>query len=254
MKEGLSLEQEGADYIVGWFDVLGFKSVLKNTPHEVLQKEIMPYLDDLKANLVGATIKASASHPQIRKVIESIKIRVISDSIAVFCPLTGEEWQCWLAFLEYTRTLNASMFKEGLPLRGAITVGNVWIRDWGLFGAPIVRAHELGADVDMAVSVVMSDAVDAMTLAFKSPDSAKKSIASLVDWYDVPLKSTNCRRRLMVQLFGVGFYSREVENVEVFVKNRFQMHGKTIEDHSILQKLQNTTSFMQWDMWCAGAI
>ena len=236
-------------YIIGWNDILGFESLLERVRKDYLEKEIVARLDDLRDNIVRDSLIDEAQHEDVIVAFKSIEIRVISDTLAVICPVTVPAWRSWLAFLKYSSTLNASMFDIGLPLRGAIAVGDLCVRDWGVFGEPVARAHKACEALDLSACVLLPDTVDAMHAAFCAPEAPQRQ-AMLTAWYDVPVKPPGKVERHLVQLFNKGFF-QTIERASIcdYTCDKFRLHNKSIDNPSVQRKLDNTISFLQWNRW-----
>ena len=247
------LKTTGA-FIVGWNDILGFENVLERVPTNYLEEVIIPRLNDVRDNLVGRTLVAEAEHDDVKEVISMVEMRVISDTLAVICPVTIPAWPSWLSFFIYSTTLHASMFDIGMPLRGAVSCGELCVRDWGVFGASVVRAHRTSEALDISACVFLPDAVDAMNAAFSAPEARPRQ-AMLSEWYDVPMHPSGRTERHLVQLFNKGFFpSAEGAGISGYVREKFSAHGKSIDTPSVQRKMGHTISFMQWNrcLWEHG--
>lgn len=243
------IREGNGQYIIGWFDILGFKKMLSNASIEYLNQEIVPRFEDLRENIIGKILDKEAQHADVKAELNKVDMLVISDTLAVICPLSTPARPSWLAFLEYARTLSVSMFEVGLPVRGAVTVGNVCVRSWGLFGAPVVRAHEACEDLEIAASVFLPDAVDAMYLA-SGDQETQASHVFYAGWYDIPYKSIGATRLSLVQLLNYGYLSTiKGSEIHSYIINKFGLHSKSINDPSIKAKIDNTTAFFQWNRW-----
>lgn len=237
------------EFIVGWNDIMGFKSVLEQVPPNYLEKVIVPRLDDVRNNLVGRNLVEAAEHEDVKAAISMLEMRVISDTLAVLCPLTIPAWPSWLAFFIYSTTLHASMFDIGMPLRGAVSCGQLCVRDWGVFGASVVRAHRGCEVLDISACIFLPDSVDAINAAFSAPEARPRQ-AMFSEWYDVPIHPAGKTERHLVQLFNKGFsLSTEAASIRAYVCEKFSAHGKSIDTPSVQRKIGHTISLLQWNRW-----
>lgn len=236
-------------FIVGWNDILGFESVLEQVPTHYLEEVIVPRMSDLRDNLVRRSLVDEAKHDDVKAVINMVEMRVISDTLAVVCPVTIPAWPSWLSFFIYSTTLHASMFDIGMPLRGAVSCGELCVRDWGVFGASVVRAHRACEAFDISACVFLPDAADAMTAAFNAPEVPTQQ-KMFAEWYDVPVHPAGNTQRHLVQLLNKGFFlSEEGAALGDYVREKFSAHGKSIDDSSVQRKMCHTTSLLQWNRW-----
>jgi len=237
------------EFIVGWNDILGFKNVLEQVPPNHLEEVIVPRLNDIRENLVGRNLVEAAEYADVKAAIGLVEMRVISDTLAILCPVTIPSWPSWLSFFIYSTTLHASMFDIGMPLRGAVACGQLCVRDWGVFGAPVVRAHRVCEALDISACVFLSDAVDAMTSAFSDP-AVQPRQAMYSEWYDVPMHPRGKTTRTLVQLFNKGFFlSAERAAISGYVREKFSAHGKSVDPQSVQRKIDHTISLLQWNRW-----
>jgi len=236
-------------FIVGWNDILGFRDLLERVPVNYLRDEIVPRLTDVKENVVGKALDKVTKCEEVKTIIKRVQIRVISDTLAVLCPIEPPPWAAWVAFFVYSITLHEELFNIGLPLRGAVSCGELCIRDWGVFGAPVARAHKVCEAIDMAACVLLPDAVDYMHAAFSGPGAPPRQ-ALFTEWYDVPMNPPGTTRRSLVQLFSQGFFPAiGATKIGDYAADKFRAHGKPIDTPSVQRKLNNTISFLQWNRW-----
>jgi hypothetical protein len=237
------------EFIVGWNDILGFERVLEQVPPSYLEEVIVSRLNDVRDNVVGRTLAETAEHEDVKAVISMIEMRVISDTLAVICPVTVPAWPSWLSFFIYSTTLHASMFDIGMPLRGAVSCGHLCVRDWGVFGASVVRAHRVCESLDISACVFLSDVVDAINAAFSAPE-ARPWQGMFCEWYDVPMHPMGKTERHLVQLLNKGFFlSSEAAAIRGYVCEKFSAHGKSIDTPSVQRKMGHTISLLQWNRW-----
>lgn len=104
-----------------------------------------------------------------------LEVYVISDSIIVVCPLEekkganiSEVERAKISMLfEFCCELNQSMFENGLPLRGAISYGEIYkpkqhsrnvLNGAALLGRALIEAHDFGENINAAAIAVCPSA------------------------------------------------------------------------------------------------
>lgn len=104
-----------------------------------------------------------------------LEVYVISDSIIVVCPLDGEndfnvldvERAMISMLFEFCFELNQLMFENGLPLRGAISYGEIYkpkkhacgvLNGAALLGCALIEAHDFGESINAAAIAVCPSA------------------------------------------------------------------------------------------------
>ncbi len=152
----MSIELPKRMCFVGLFDILGFSNLVKNNQLEKVWKAY-------------SEIKTSASF--IKTNLESIfKMKIInvenfSDTFLMYttdCNNKKEEDidECFNSLLGVCDALFHSANTNGIPIRGAITIGEV-IVDKGIhIGKPIVEAYEMGQCQDWIGCWISNDAIE----------------------------------------------------------------------------------------------
>ena len=136
--------------IVGFFDVLGYQSIIDNNKIEdvasVISKTLLTIPKNVAEGLASFLTKGQSA-PDISSLI-------ISDTIILAAPFAkaagpASRLRTWLRLLIHCARLMRNTFDAGLPLRGVIDVGDFYIEEHSFAGKPIIRAfrevHEMEA-------------------------------------------------------------------------------------------------------------
>ena len=237
--------------IVGWNDILGFQTVLENKDVSYLREHVVSRLEDLRKDRVRESLKTLTPHEDVQKHLDAVRTCVISDTIAVVCPMADPAWASWLAFLTCSATLHMEMFDAGLPLRGAITVGDIIFDDWCVLGRPVVAAHKACERLHVSACRLLPDAVDSIQMAFSAENRGSLRKGPPVDWYNLATDSEGKERTpQLMQLFSQAFLlAPDKKNLAEYVAQRFAAHGKSVNSPKTRQKMDNTIAFLQWNRW-----
>jgi len=211
--------------LVAFFDILGFKSLLRaNT-----LKESLAIIDN-------SFIKALTETERIHKNLSRLKTFVISDSILVALPMeqaqsAANEAYVYL-FCSFCQFLMLYLFYEGLPIRGAIAVGEFHIRNENnkiiFAGKPIVDACEMANAIDLSACVIVP-ASESNVLSQVTTD--------LFRIHATPRKAFP-KSELYLLKYGVKDHPFAREKII----EMFNAHGKHL-DQSSLSKVNNTIDF-----------
>ncbi len=234
--------------IVGFFDILGYQSFLENNDVgmavravlEALSAEDIAVRENVKKFFAGGTNEEFVS--QVLSEMESL---VFSDTILLTSPYgladhVDKKSIHWLIYLIYVATLQNRLFKFGLPIRGAIAVGEYIVIGTCFAGRPIVEAFRQTSDIDAAMILVAESAQ-------KDLESYVKPSTELVIQYLAPLKKGIPRRFWAINFasfpIGLGELLHGDERREV--AECFWKHNKDIEP-AALTKLANTELFLRF--------
>jgi len=156
--------------IIGFFDILGYGSLLENNEPEDIYKEFYPILENLeeyfKYNfkvIIKRKEKIIDIKHKFQNLIDDIKWFVISDTILITFNTSkySKEEMCfsWTIFLAACTMLQIKMFQEGLPLRGVINYGKYIVKNNFFAGRPIIEAYKISKDLDFAACVLTLKAI-----------------------------------------------------------------------------------------------
>ena len=128
--------------IIGFFDILGYGSLMENNEPEEIYRKIYPIIEGLLENKsikeLKVVKKSKNKFTDVKKsfkeYIDEVKFDVFSDTILITLNTSkfeeDEQGFCWSIFLPICSILQKNMFKMGLPLRGVINYGRYISRIW----------------------------------------------------------------------------------------------------------------------------
>ena len=196
-------------------DILGFKNIVKQKTFEQLRKIVDTFTVGFRQTVdLSRTFGAGNGIDGLKIELGHIHVRIVSDSIYVWAD--GDE--CLKGFDDVLHVVNAMLasgFENGLPLRGVVTYGELFVgrretsgdgsgdfafESGSIYGKALVEAHELESQVNWSGAIltpcawtkVVSSFKDGMVTGtnIKCPDDYFNSYPYLL-WYDVPFKSGN---------------------------------------------------------------
>ncbi len=226
--------------IVGYFDILGYKSFLDNNPS--LDKSVTDVLaiidktpQEVSEFWKGFQPADSPSH------FRDIRWLVVSDSIigTLACDAkSGITFAELTAFLVVASMLSEKMFRHGLSVRGTITYGEyITVRtktSSGFAGRPFVMAYEAAQCVDMAGVVIVDNDRKCEQIIKEIRDDKTK--LHLIYDYKVPLKGGGAKPMLILNTALGLFHEPNMYVVQNFPKNCPNLREAVIQSFGAYKK------------------
>jgi hypothetical protein len=255
--------------LVGFFDILGYKSFLEPGITDVTFK-VINVLDGLK-NRVELRLKdhlglrnGSKDSEQARfggdlfekakQQVEQINLLVVSDSILLLCPYDEQIDNPSQAatFVVAAFMLERIMFEEGLPLRGAIAFGDFISKGCVFAGKPIIDAYELGDSLDMSACAIHSTAETEFQRLVVLVPALKGFLneGTLLVRHPVSIKKAETGLPLLFLNFAwstpTGYKPLKYRHdLRQYVHEQFLAHNKQIASEAI-SKVENTDRFFRF--------
>jgi hypothetical protein len=246
---------ESLSGIIGFFDILGYKSFLVNNEPESAASQVLDAITQV-GQVITDYIKKEYPEGATKhsELLKSIQWLVFSDSILITIPVSKNEPSHesihWIFFLLSCSVLQRHMFEFGLPLRGAISVGNFMIKDNCFVGRPIVEAYQMTEDIDLAATILLPKAYDQLievSTKSKKPDVMRDVfINKFITEYYVPLKTSG------KLLYTLNFYAhsspsgqKPKEDLAQMVFETFWKHNKDIPS-DVVAKARNTEQYLRF--------
>jgi hypothetical protein len=239
--------------LVGFFDILGFSQIAAVED----QDEFGRIAELVRTNLVEL--------PKIQKEID-LRLRgpgsypithgcAFADSILLWCELPKDfEAHYWYSFFNVCAEIMRRHFNAGLPLRGAISVGNFFVEDHCFFGKPIIEAYECAENTEWAGCCLSPKAQEQISKAARSEgyDTIMEQVCLS---YPLPLKkhpasSAVTPTRQLPNAIKWSYYdlwhADESAGLQIpsTVRSAFGAHGKTLSD-GVEWKIEKTIEFLQ---------
>jgi len=145
------------------------------------------------------------------------------------------------------------MFQEGLPLRGAISIGEFFIKDHCFVGKAITDCHDFASKTEWAGCALVPNA----EAEFKKIDIEwrKKVLEQVCMPYRVPLKRDNPNRTKRARSLVLKWHHYDVlrtngpmPDIRKSVHRSFSDHGKPFAetDESVIRKARNTIAYLEY--------
>jgi hypothetical protein len=126
------------DRIVAFLHVLGWGAAVERSAHDPSLIKTL----GIAQNLLAATATHTSSSRQMvdqQGTKEGVRVTQLSDTIIISAPLT---WTGIDHILRHLGLVTATFLQQDLLIRGAIVHGQVYHRDFGVFGPALMAAHD----------------------------------------------------------------------------------------------------------------
>jgi hypothetical protein len=254
MKQSESVYKENGARrgLVGFFDLLGYKSIIENNPIG----EVISVVKILQETIRESLKKLNATeeflpkvHPRLQNVSPTNHI-VFSDSILVYAGFPELETEQRLQvgiFNGFCCGLISGLFWAGLPVRGAWAFGDYFVErtEHGIYlaGAPIIEAYEFSNCVNMSACVIAPSAerVLAEILILASPSQPPIGYTR----HRVPLKGNQKQELFLLDHYRTDLhYHPDHKITRQILMEKFGDHKKRITPE-VLPKINNTLEFLE---------
>lgn len=243
--------------IIGFFDILGYQSFLKNNSAEESVNVVLNSITGVPEEVgniikkVSETMGAKAGKEIYVEVAASIKHIVFSDTIVLTMPYPIGPDTRWMqtaivVMSAYAGRLAAEMFRSGLPLRGVLHEGEFFSKDMCLAGRGIVEAYHLCESLNFSGIVFSSELEEEIS---KDPTMKPTNDSRYRFRYLTPLKDG--KEEKMLNLLWLDYLKKDVDeyerckrDVEDYVLKSFWSHQKDCP--SVVDiKIKNTVKVMR---------
>jgi hypothetical protein len=239
---------------IAYLDILGFKQLVESNSLEQLKEIYNEFLTGaLKETMdnLASQIKTYTRDGWPNFVPET---RIISDSIIVWNK--NDSWEGFSGLLILVRNMCALALTYGIPLRGAIVMGEleellVPVKDSTasiLLGNGITKAFELEKRQKMMGCIVSPEVIGYIDFLLKKQfgtdiETAFKDGHQMFR-YSVPMGDTKTEYYCVNWVSSAGTAFSE-HSAEYIVKDAFAQHKKSIEPFDVQTKIRNTVDFME---------
>lgn len=216
---------------VGLFDILGFSNMVKNDQLEHVWKSY----NDIKSSTTF--IKDNLESLLKRKIVN---IETFSDTFLIYTADHRDKSQedideYFNAMLGVCEALFHSANTKQIPIRGAITVGELIVDESLIIGKPIVEAYEMEKDQNWMGCWISDDAIKCVSK--KRLD--RHMHGNLILKYNIPFKKGNIKECYVFNWAGVDGFSENNWDCG-FLK------VKSNHDWCSEQKHRNTRDFIKF--------
>jgi len=243
---------------LAFLDILGFKDIVNKNTHDELYNIYM--------TLFGSTVLGLSQNATINEHSETkidtrkmqVYSRIISDSIILWT--NDIEISSFVEIVKTTNLLLRNSIVGGLPLRGAICMGNLTrlqskidspkFNCDALFGDALVKAYTKEGSQEWSGCVVENDCLQRhmdmlVEIENTHPVMKKPFIDILVEQgllikYNVPYKNDVIKEDYVINWVA----KQESTFTEKYIRTSFSKYNKSIDVSDVEKKIKNTLDFV----------
>lgn len=241
--------------IVGFFDILGFSQLADVDTDDKLARAARLIKQQLVEIPQDAAKELDVWPPLFNKQLNWC---IFSDTILLWydIPPNEPEVYYWYYFFGVCARLMTQTFNAGLPLRGAISTGKIWVDDHCFVGKPIIECYKLANRTDWAGCVLTRAAKSRLKQLWSNPESISIRICmeQVCLRYKVPMKSPRTvkehnskgRSQMVIKWFHDDRRAAPADMAPAIpgvARKSFKAHGKRLTKDA-KRKLKHTTEFL----------
>jgi hypothetical protein len=231
---------------VGFFDILGYQDIIDNNDIENASKIISDILETLPTRTASDVLLLGRKEIKtgLKLQIDVIQARLISDSILLAMPVSEdssdiEKRSAAVVFLFYVAKLMRLAFDNGLPLRGAVDLGEFFLSSQCFAGKPIIDCYRLASRLQL-VGCAITPKCAAHIKEFAEKPSRTGTSAVFMFPCLVMLKGGTTEKYMMLDWYLPFNNWAPIEpDVRSSIIKSFHAHNKDISPEA-MQKIDNT--------------
>jgi hypothetical protein len=235
---------------IGFFDILGYQSFLKNNSDTAVQDDVLNFIGSLENpgpdfyKTVFPGLVGNRAEENVRAIFSRIKWLVFSDTVVYTLePESETDAVPYFVVLGIARNLMTRMFDYGLPLRGALHFGEYRSTGHSMAGRGIVDAYELANKLNLSTCVLTQGMFDrySMVETAKDPDALAYFNSQVLE-YKTPL--TGGQRTVQYNLKSDNMTFAGARDLREYVHSKFWAHGKDLGDARAVEKVEETERYI----------
>jgi hypothetical protein len=240
--------------IVGFFDILGYASFMEQNSDIDAITNVFQIINGIRPEMKKVLHQSfnrltEAEDDPVIKFVDELRLVVFSDTILVIAKFPEND----VGRATYTLThviacaiLSHRMFENGLPLRGSINTGEIFLQENCFAGQAIIAAYNDSRELNLAATIVHDDVLKAFDRFPADWQRTNVLVSHFVQKYPAPLKGGRSARAKLLNF--VGIYERDLKmspDVRQWVARAFWGHKKEVTP-DVYEKLFNTEMFCRF--------
>ena len=240
--------------IVLYCDILGYRTFLsENESITPAVEGVISILESAATESQKKTMETVKSLGDFAFLAEQRQARVFADTIIITMPLQDGDDDLhhtvrWVYLLTEAMVLHNHMLWHGLPVRGAVTVGNYYLTATCFAGKCIAEAHDEANDIQLSAVTITPKAFSSFLSATKMGEDGLlyEWLHRIIRTYPTPCKSgTHDKRLLLMATDILGAFHDDDDRAIAPIYRAFIQHNKHL-DVSAEIKAHNTLAFMRF--------
>jgi hypothetical protein len=246
--------------IFGLFDILGFKSFCENCDSKS-SEVVFETLDSFETDvpeMVFQELSSGGSIPPDKKEIVLRRLRwlIFSDTVFVAMPIDDSDHPNTLKFnliffAILVKYINRRMFEIGLPVRGCVHIGEVFLGKRCFAGKAIAYAYDFGQPPQAAATVVSNQANQFLLDVFSNRGGFREMFEDMIVECEIPTKNDPSEKFKTLCWFYLNLGRANPfiipNDLNKFITDQFTALGKTLVEEKDKAKIKNTEKlFKDW--------
>ena len=217
--------------IIGFFDILGYKNLLKSNPPDVIMDKIIVHLTEIgpitsrRINELAQIVPVSERIIDVDEICSHFEWTVFADSILITLEIEDKSkyaFNQWYVFTIACLLLDQNTFSYGIPLRGAINYGEYLTHKCCFAGGDIIGAYELGNNINLSAIVLSNRAVKSI--------QELEEYGRILDTNYIQKSPIPCKYENTILMYSIAtdktFHSKE--SMSKTIRNSFAAWNKEI--------------------------
>lgn len=239
---------------VAFLDILGFSDLVKNNSMQFVldlyNEAIIKVNHHLQEFWQTEEWRDHVKRPKISSLC-------VSDSIIIYSD--GNGLDSFLKIIVYIHSLIGMLIKHGLPVRGALTLGELGIyndeNNKILLGKAIVEAYELEKIQEWCGCIIDDKCYERFGYDYRIKTPLHALLGGFIHMirYKAPIISKQSKEKSWyVVNWPVTYHEDEHNGANLYhfsrdiLINSFSMHGKNISNPRVKSKISNTINFYEY--------
>ena len=245
--------------IFGLFDILGFKSFCENCDPKS-SEVVLAILDGFETDvpeMVWLELGSGQKPPPDKVAIISNRLRwlTFSDTVFVAMPLEDsahpDELKFNLIFFAIlVKYFNRRMFEIGLPVRGCLDIGEVFLGKRSFAGKAIADAYEFGQQPQAAVTLVSNQANKFLFDVFSNRGGFRDMFENMIVECQIPTKNGASEKLKTLCWFYLHLGRSNPftipNDLNKFITEQFTALGKTLGEKDKAKIVNTEKLFKDW--------
>lgn len=237
---------------IGFFDILGYQSFLKNNSDDVIQEEVLNYITKIESpdpdyhEKVYPGVKGNVSEELFKSAFSKINRLVFSDTIVFALEPGNDDFEKgfhYLIAMGLGEHLMSKMFEYGLPLRGAIHYGEYKFSGHSMAGRGVVDAYECANRQNLSICALTESMLTRKNEIENMREKIDLVFKNQTCMYSTPL--TNGDRVLQRALRFRGEICKAADFRD-YTYSKFWAHGKDLGSDNAVAKVEETERFIRY--------
>ncbi len=236
--------------MVAFLDILGYANFLENNDPKQAAEIVLRCLlnsKDIAPDTCKSLFMEGKHFGLFKSLFDDIKWLIFSDTIVLLNSYGEDDTEQrrilrWKVFFLLLIALYRHLLDNGLPVRGSITYGDFFVKDYCFAGRSIISAYKLSNRLDLSAIVLDQSALDELIRV--RPSSDFHDFAHMRFEYLIPMKNQPSKKMYALYPSLKVVSSSKINDLRQGIAESFWKHNKDIHPE-VTPLLNNTELFFR---------